>query len=225
MILFAALLISYLLGAIPSGFILGKLIRKIDIRDHGSKNIGATNVLRILGVVPGIISLVFDFFKGFLALEIGRYLLLRSCKTTILGCNPCFNYSNPQIFQFSLVAIGIVAIIGHIYPIFLNFKGGKGMATGGGVFVNLLPIPSIIAFCVFILVAAISKYISLASLSAIITFFIVELIRNIPGFQEYPLLILTTLIAALIIFRHKENISRLRRGEEHKITFRKKTKE
>jgi len=225
MILLAALVISYLLGAIPSGFILGKLIKKIDIRDHGSKNIGATNVLRTLGVVPGIISLVFDFFKGFLAIEIGRYLLELSCNNTIFGFNPCLDYSNPQIYQFALVAIGIVAIVGHIYPVFLKFKGGKGMATGAGVFVNLLPIPSIIAFCMFMLVAAISKYISLASISAVVTFFVVELVRNIPNFREYPLLILTTLIAVLIIFRHKDNISRLKQGTESKISFKRKTEE
>ncbi len=223
MIVLIALLIAYFLGAIPSGFILGKLIKKIDIRDHGSKNIGATNVLRTLGVIPGIISLVFDFFKGFIALEIGRYLLSRSCTGTIFGVKPCLDYSNPQVYQFALVAIGIVAIVGHIFPIFLTFKGGKGMATGAGVFVNLLPIPSIIAFCVFMLIAAATKYISLASITAVITFVVVEVIRNIPHFSEYPFLILTVLIAVLIIYRHKENITRLKNGEESKISFKSKS--
>ena len=222
MILFFALLISYLFGTIPSGFILGKLIKKIDIREHGSKNIGATNVLRTLGVIPGIISLIFDFFKGFFAVEIGRLLLAQSCEHTILGFNSCLDYTNPQTYQIAIVAIGLVAIIGHIYPVFLRFKGGKGMATGAGVLINLLPIPSLIALGVFLLIAALFRYISLASLFAVLTFWIVEIIRNIPDFQEIPLLVLTTFTAALIIYRHKENISRLRKGEESKVSFRKK---
>lgn len=222
MILFFALLISYFLGAIPSGFILGKIIKKIDIREHGSKSTGATNVLRTLGIVPGIISLIFDFLKGFFAVEIGKLLLAQSCDHTIFRCNPCLDYTNPQTYQIAIVAIGLVAIIGHVYPVFLRFKGGKGIATGGGVLMSLLPIPLLISAGVFIVIAALSRYISLASLCAVFCFWIVELIRNIPHFQEIPLLILTTCIAILIIYRHKENISRLRKGEESKVSFRKK---
>ncbi len=220
MILFVALLISYFLGAIPSGFILGKILKKIDIREHGSKNIGATNVLRTLGVVPGIISLIFDFFKGFFAVEIGRLLLSRSCEHTIFGFNPCLEYTNPQTYQIAIVAIGLAAIIGHIFPVFLKFKGGKGMATGAGVLMNLLPIPLLIAIGVFLVIAALSRYISLASLCAVLSFWIVEFVRNIPHFNEIPLLVLTTCITILIIYRHKENIVRLRKGEESKISFR-----
>ncbi|HHE39917.1 MAG TPA: glycerol-3-phosphate acyltransferase, partial [Candidatus Cloacimonetes bacterium] len=175
-----------------------------------------------LGVIPGIISLIFDFFKGFFAVEIGRLLLAQSCEHTILGFNPCLDYTNPQTYPIAIVAIGLVAIIGHIYPVFLRFKGGKGMATGAGVLINLLPIPSLIALGVFLLIAALFRYISLASLFAVLTFWIVEIIRNIPDFQEIPLLVLTTFTAALIIYRHKENISRLRKGEESKVSFRKK---
>ncbi len=220
MILFVALLISYFLGAIPSGFILGKILKKIDIREHGSKNIGATNVLRTLGVLPGIISLIFDFFKGFFAVEIGRLLLAQSCEHTIFGFKPYLDYTNPQTYQIAIVAIGLVAIIGHIYPVFLKFKGGKGMATGAGVLMNLLPIPLLIAIGVFLVIAALSRYISLASLCAVLSFWIVELIRNIPNFNEIPLFVLTTCITVLIIYRHKENIIRLRKGEESKISFR-----
>ncbi len=222
MILLLALLISYFLGAIPSGFILGKILKKIDIREHGSKSIGATNVLRTLGVVPGIISLIFDFLKGFFAVEIGRLLLAQSCEHTIFGFKPCFDYTNPQTYQIAIVAIGLAAIIGHIYPVFLRFKGGKGMATGAGVYINLLPIPFLIALSGFLIIAALFRYISLASLFAVIVFWIVEIIRNIPDFQEIPLLVLTTFTAALIIFRHKENIARLRKGEESKVSFRKR---
>ncbi|MBN2018061.1 MAG: glycerol-3-phosphate 1-O-acyltransferase PlsY [Candidatus Cloacimonetes bacterium] len=222
MILIISLLIAYFLGAIPSGFILGKLLKKIDIREHGSKNIGATNVLRTLGVIPGIVSLIFDFFKGFFAVEIGRILLSQSCEHTIFGFNPCLDYTNPQTYQIVIVAIGLAAIIGHIYPVFLKFRGGKGMATGAGVYMNLLPIPSLIAVGVFLMVAALFRYVSLASLTATLSFIIVEVVRNIPDFNEIPLLILTICTAILIIYRHKENISRLRNGKESKISFRKK---
>jgi len=222
MILLIALLISYFLGAIPSGFILGKILKKIDIREHGSKSIGATNVLRTLGVVPGIISLIFDFFKGFFAVEIGRLLLSQSCEHTILGFNPCFDYTNPQTYQIAIVAIGLVAIIGHIYPVFLRFKGGKGMATGAGVYINLLPIPSLIAVGAFLIIVALFRYVSLASVVAVLVFWVAEIIRNIPNFDEIPLFVLTTFTALLIIYRHKENIGRLRKGEESKISFRRK---
>ncbi len=222
MILLIALLISYFLGAIPSGFILGKILKKIDIREHGSKSIGATNVLRTLGVVPGIISLIFDFFKGFFAVEIGRLLLAQSSEHTILGFNPCFDYTNPQTYQIAIVVIGLAAIIGHIYPVFLRFKGGKGMATGAGVYINLLPIPSLIAVGAFLIIVALFRYVSLASVVAVLVFWVVEIIHNIPNFDEIPLFVLTTFTALLIIYRHKENIGRLRKGEESKISFRRK---
>jgi len=200
-------LIAYFFGAIPSGFVLGKLIRGIDIRKHGSKNIGATNTFRVLGIFPGIISFIFDFTKGFLSVQIGRWLLAE-------------NYSpGSEIFQIIIVTIGFCAIIGHIFPIYLKFKGGKGVATGAGIFVNLMPIAFLYAFVVFLLTFFISRYVSLSSIFAVICFFCVELITNIPKFNQIPYLVLTLIIMLLIIFRHKKNIKRLLNGSESRIKF------
>lgn len=213
-----AILIAYFLGSIPSGFILVKIFKGIDIRQYGSKNIGATNVIRVIGVIPGIISFIFDFLKGFFAVQIGRWLLESSTNisnTQIL--NVLNNIEATQTFQILIIIVGISVILGHIFPIFLHFKGGKGVATGAGAFINIAPIPVVYALISFVIILIIFRYVSLASMIAVITFFISELIRNIPKFNELPFLILAALIMILIIFRHKENIKRLKNGKEKKL--------
>ena len=196
-----SIIIAYLLGSIPGGFIIGKLIKGIDIREYGSKNIGATNVVRTLGIVPGIIAFVVDFFKGFFAVQIGRWLL----------------ESQSSSFQTFIACVGIAAILGHILPIFLHFKGGKGVATGAGVFVNIIPYPVLFAAIAFAIILLIFRIVSLASMIAVVTLFVSELIINIPDFQEIPFLILTSIIMILIITRHKANIKRLKNGKEKKL--------
>ncbi len=213
-----SIIIAYLLGSIPFGFLIGRLIKGIDVRKYGSKNIGATNVIRVIGVIPGIISFILDFFKGFFAVQIGRWLLESSANifnTTIL--NVLNNIEATQTFQILIIIIGVSVILGHIFPIFLHFKGGKGVATGAGVFVNIAPIPVVYALISFVIILIIFRYVSLASMIAVVTFFISELIRNIPKFNELPFLILTAFIMILIIFRHKENIKRLKNGKEKKL--------
>jgi len=194
---------AYLLGAIPSGFILGKL-QNVDIREHGSKNIGATNTFRVLGPMPGIISLLFDIAKGFFAVYFARMLL--------------FGYAG-TILQLLLALTGLLAIMGHVFSIFLKFKGGKGVATGAGVFLNILPIPSLAALIIFIITLIISRYVSLASILAIVSFFIIELILNLPEFNEFTYLIFSFIIMILILVRHKENIKRLKQGNENKLNL------
>jgi glycerol-3-phosphate acyltransferase PlsY len=196
-----SIIIAYLLGSIPSGFILGKTFKGIDIREYGSKNIGATNVIRVIGVIPGIISFILDFFKGFFAVQIGRWLL----------------ESQSSSFQILIACVGIAAILGHILPIFLHFKGGKGVATGAGVFVNIIPYPTLFATIAFAIILLIFRIVSLASLIAVITLFVSEMIMNIPEFQEIPFLILTGIMMFLIIIRHKANIKRLKNGREKKL--------
>ncbi|MBC8525921.1 MAG: glycerol-3-phosphate 1-O-acyltransferase PlsY [Candidatus Cloacimonetes bacterium] len=213
-----AIIIAYLLGAIPSGFILGKILKKIDIRNYGSKNIGATNVFRVIGVIPGIISLIFDFLKGFFAVQIGRCIL--ESPTNIFNIsilNVFNNIKGTQTFQILIIIVGISVVLGHIFPIFLKFKGGKGVATGAGAFINIIPVPVIYALIPFVIILIIFRYVSLASMIAVITFFGTELIKNIPNFDELPFLILTAFIMILIIFRHKENIKRLMNGKEKKL--------
>jgi glycerol-3-phosphate acyltransferase PlsY len=196
-------LLCYLLGSIPSGFIIGKLIKGIDIREHGSKNVGATNALRVLGTKLGIVTLVIDILKGVAAIQIVKIMI-----------------SEPS--DLLLILGGLSAIIGHIFTIFLRFKGGKGVATSAGVFVGLIPLPFAIALGVFIVTVAVSKYVSLGSIMAAITLFVVQLIQNLQsGFEKIEILILVFVVSIFIIFKHKANIKRLRDGNENKLHFNK----
>lgn len=198
-----SLLLCYLLGSIPSGFIIGKLVKGIDIREHGSKNVGATNALRVLGTKLGIITLVIDIFKGFAAIQLVKIII-------------------PEANVLLLILGGLSAIIGHIFTIFLKFKGGKGVATSAGVFVGLTPFPFVIALGIFIITVAISKYVSLGSIMAALTLSIVQLIQNLQsGFEKIEILVLVFVVSIFIIYKHKANIKRLRDGNENKLRFRK----
>ena len=204
MIIIIALLAAYVLGSIPTSYIMGKLIKGIDIRDFGSGNVGATNALRILGTKVGVFTLIIDMGKGFLAVSIARLII-------------------PEPTDLIIILTGLFAIIGHIYTIFLKFKGGKGVATSAGVFIALVPIPIAIALFVFIIAVWITKFVSLGSILAALTLFIAELVINIlNSFAELEILIFTFIIAFFIIFRHKANIQRLINGNENKISFKKK---
>jgi glycerol-3-phosphate acyltransferase PlsY len=197
------LIIAYLLGSIPTSYLMGRILKKIDIRKFGSGNIGATNAFRVLGVKVGILTLIIDVAKGFFAIQLGKYIL-----------------ENPD--DLFLIFIGLAVILGHIFTIFLKFKGGKGVATSAGVFIALIPIPVFITLVVFILTVWISKYVSLGSLLAALTLFITELIININNsFAEIEILILIFIITVFIIIRHRENIKRILKGNENKIKFKK----
>jgi len=199
-----AVLIAYILGSFPTSFIMGKLVKGIDIRDFGSGNVGATNALRILGTKYGVSALVIDMLKGFIAIFIGKLLI-----------------NEPA--NLILILIGLAAILGHIFTIFLKFKGGKGVATSAGVFLALTPIAFSIAFLVFILIVAISKYVSLGSIIASIVLLVAEIIINLQNsFADIEVLIMTVVIAFFVIIRHKANIIRLKNGNENKISFKKK---
>ena len=198
------LFIAYILGSIPTSYIMGKLIKGIDIRDFGSGNVGATNALRILGTKVGVFTLIMDIGKGFLAVNIARMII-----------------SEPT--DLILILTGLFAIIGHIFTIFLKFKGGKGVATSAGVFIALVPIPVALALFVFLFTVWLSKFVSLGSILAALTLFVSELIINIwLSFAELEILIFTFIIALFIIIRHKANIQRLINGNENKISFNKK---
>ena len=195
-------ILSYLLGSIPTSFLMGKLMKGIDIRDYGSGNVGATNALRVLGTKIGIITLLIDIGKGFFAVQIGKQLV-----------------SEPT--NLFLIGTGLLAIIGHIFTIFLKFKGGKGVATSAGVFIALSPLPVAIALIVFVVTVWISKYVSLGSMLAAFVFFLVELIVNVKNrFADVELLIFIFLIMLFIIIRHKTNIKRIIDGNENRISFR-----
>lgn len=183
---------SYLLGAIPNGLIWGKLIWQTDLREHGSHNIGATNAWRTLGKSAGFLIFALDFLKGFLSVYIANILV-----------------GTP----LSMVLAGVLAIVGHSCSIFLKFKGGKGVATGLGVIVMLMPLEALAIFLVWLIIVKISGYVSLGS---VIAAALVPLLFYMGG---YPLefIIFGVLAAVLIIVRHHANIVRLLNGTESKI--------
>ena len=190
------------MGSIPTSYILGKKIKKLDIREYGSGNVGATNALRVLGTKYGVIALILDMAKGAIPVFVGKYL----------------GFSDPW-----LIALALTAILGHIFTIFLNFKGGKGVATSAGVFIALTPLSVGIALVVFIITVWLTRYVSLGSILAALTLFVSELIINIQnGFQSKEILVLVFVIATFIIVKHKSNIQRLLAGNENKLSFKKK---
>lgn len=180
---------AYLIGAIPSGLIVGKLFYKVDLRHVGSCNIGATNAYRILGKKAAIIVFLMDFFKG-----LGPVYL-----------------ASPD--SYLMTVCGIFGLIGHMWPIYIGFKGGRGVATGLGVFAALSPIAAFTAICVWVLVVMWKRIVSLASIVAAPVLPLVSFMLHEPKIYTY----LGSIGAMLVIFRHKDNIKRLYRGEEAQI--------
>jgi len=191
------LAISYLAGSIPSAYIAGKL-NGVDLRQHGSGNLGATNVVRVLGAKIGAVVFAADVLKGFLPV----YFLPRYAETLVPGT--------------WALAFGVAAIVGHVKPIFLLWRGGgKGVATAAGVFAALAPVASLVTFAVWLLVFLATKYVSLASLVGAITLptAILILTRD----PSSAIFIASLFIAAFVVWTHRANIGRLRRGEEHRF--------
>lgn len=192
-----AVLLSYLSGSIPFAAIAGKL-RGVDLRKHGSGNLGATNVFRVLGWKIGVLVFLADALKGALPVY---YLPPRIV--------------SPRDPILWAIACGVAAIAGHVRPIFLKLrKGGKGVATAAGVFFALAPIPMAVTFVVFVVVVLATGYVSLGSMiSAVVlpTFLLVTL-----GLRS-PLFVVSAVIALFVFWTHRSNIGRLRRGEEHRF--------
>ena len=202
MVLFVAgLIVSYLIGSIPTSYIVGMKGRGVDLRQCGSGNLGATNAFRVLGWKMGLLVLVLDMLKGFLPTFFLPLLIVRGKG---IGLAP---------HNLSLL-FGLAAITGHVFTIFMRFKGGKGVATSMGVFLALTPIPFAITLIVSLGIVKVSRYVSLGSLiGAILLPLLVYILQ-----PERPLLfIITAVVGLLVIVRHRANISRLIRGEEHKI--------
>ena len=186
---------AYLIGSIPFGYLFSRLFKGIDIREFGSHNIGATNVLRVVGPFPGFLTLLFDIGKG---------------ATVVLLAKKYF----PSIIFLPIIA-GVCAICGHNFSIFLKGKGGKGVATGFGVLVALAPFVSLLTFLVWLFVVLISKYISLASLISAFAFPFLLWLKK----AEPSLIILGILVFILVAIRHWENIKRLIKKTESKVNI------
>ncbi len=205
------IIFSYLLGSIPTSIIAGKLLKGIDIRQHGSGNAGATNVFRVLGWKAGLVVLIIDMLKG----------LIPTVWVSQLGIESGLGWN---VINYQIIA-GFSAMFGHIWTIFAKFKGGKGVGTGAGMLIGLAPFAVLICLIVFIAVVAATRFVSLGSILASITFTAVIFVQKLVLGQPVPneLMIFSLLIPTLIIFTHRANIQRLLKGEESKISFSKST--
>ncbi len=222
LVIAVALAISYVLGSIPTGLWLGKALRGIDIREHGSKNIGATNTLRVMGKVWGTAALLGDMLKGIFPVVLGMNLYYRAMHFAILALiaegaerENFEQLVEQQVFpmEYLPLACGIAAILGHSFSIFLRFTGGKGVATSAGVFLALLPLPTLIAAVVFGVTVWRSRMVSLGSILAAITLSVAAFF--VPA--SLVLRVIVVLVAALVIWKHRANIGRIARGEENKF--------
>ncbi|WP_236870292.1 glycerol-3-phosphate 1-O-acyltransferase PlsY [Candidatus Bandiella numerosa] len=189
---FFLLLISYLLGSIPSGLILSRILKKGDIRKSGSGNIGATNALRVGGRLLGALTLIFDLLKGLIAVIIAI------------------------VFEQKFIAVyGFVCILGHIFPVWLKFKGGKGVATVLGVILGLNPLVGLAMAIIWVITFICFKISSVASLTSLFLATFALIITD----TNYGNSIFIILILTLIVYKHKDNMIRLYRGEESKISL------
>lgn len=224
-------LLAFLLGSIPFGLLIAKA-KGIDIRQHGSGNIGATNVFRIIGKKYGIGCFLLDALKGFIPVVIAISVIQFEGMKNPMIVNALARYAHDfsmptaQIFQ---VLTGFCAVLGHNYTPWAGFKGGKGIATSAGVFVALMPAAIVILIVIWALVFLISRYVSLASIAAAAALPLVTLwgswfhgkIQN--GTWNKPLFVFTVILAVLAIWKHRSNIVRLRNGTEHRFTRKQKS--
>ncbi|EIJ77993.1 putative glycerol-3-phosphate acyltransferase PlsY [Bacillus methanolicus PB1] len=183
-------ILAYLLGSIPSGLIVGKVFYRIDIREHGSGNLGGTNTFRTLGVKAGLAVTIADILKGTLAASL------------------------PHIFgsDFHVLAAGVFAVIGHMYPVFAGLRGGKAVATSGGVLLFYAPIMFLIILAAFFISLFMTKYVSLSSMIAAVTAIIYSFIDG-----DIPLIIVVMILSSFVFYRHRANIKRIMNKTEPKV--------
>ena len=206
----AIMVAAYLLGSIPSAVWIGKKYYGIDIREHGSKNAGTTNMLRVLGKRAALPVFIIDYFKGFLAVTL----------TSLMRYDDAID--NNTIINLRIIATFFV-VLGHIFPIFAGFKGGKGVATLLGAGTGIYPPVLILSFAVWCVVFAIWHFVSLASMVAgcsypifVFIFSTMTYDENAP-FDNVPFIVFSWVVAVLLIWTHRKNITRLREGTESKI--------
>ncbi|MFC1588378.1 glycerol-3-phosphate 1-O-acyltransferase PlsY [Planctomycetota bacterium] len=204
----ALILLCYLLGAIPFGLMFGLWVRGVDIRKYGSGNLGATNAGRVLGKKTGFFILFLDILKGFAPI-----FTLNLLSEHILTGHISMSESN------LLVLCAAAAILGHMFPVYLKFKGGKGVATGIGVILAFEAVPGFCAIIIFILVLAVTRYVSLGSIAGVMTVPVVSfMVYAEPLDAALPITIFNLLIAIFVIVKHRDNIVRLLQGKEAKVT-------
>ena len=218
MLFVALVLIGFFVGGIPFGLIISKIYKK-DPRKIGSGNIGATNVLRTVGIIPGVITLILDFLKGLFMVLVAKFMI---------------NHISVDNFDFYYEwlpsAVALATILGHIFSPYLKFKGGKGVATSLGTVVVLTPLFSLLGLFVFVLIVIIFRYVSLGSIFSalvilitmtVIKYFKIDLIGDLSSQITYGLWFYIVIITFFIIFAHRKNIKRLFKGEENKFSWKK----
>lgn len=207
--LLAAFLASYLLGSIPTALIVGRVIGGVDIREHGSGNAGATNVYRLYGFKPYIVTLTIDMFKGYSAV-------------VFVATYGAGFFTNER----TAIYCGVVVVIGHIWTVFAGFRGGKGVATAGGVFFGLAPWVALGAVVIYLAVTLTTKYVAIGSMTAALGAPAILFGQDALSGQRSPaeLYVVAFAFAILLVFTHRENIKRLMKGEETKTDFLEKFK-
>lgn len=199
---------AYLIGSINFAVIFTEIFLKRDVRKMGSGNAGATNVLRSAGIIPGLLTFIFDALKGFVAVSIGYKFF------EYIFVNNGDNWANPV---YGAYLCGLACMIGHVLPIFFGFKGGKGVATSVGIFAICSPIAIISGLVVFAITLSITKIVSLSSLLATLVVVVGAIVFYNDSASIVPQIILTLLMGFIVVFKHKDNIKRLIEGTESKI--------
>ncbi len=199
-----AILAAYLLGSLSTAVWISKVFYGLDIRDYGSGNAGATNVFRVLGKKAGIPTMIIDMAKGWAAIKIALFF----SGTLIIGSNAYINFQ---------LALGAAAVLGHLFPIYANFKGGKGVATLFGIGIAIHPLATLLAFAIFIIVLLTTRYVSLGSMIAGIMFpvFVILVFKT----TALSLILFSIFVAIALIFTHRKNIIRLLKKEESKANI------
>ncbi len=201
--------LAYLLGSIPSAVWYGKIFHKIDVRQHGSGNAGATNTLRTLGNKAGFIVFFLDFLKGFIATKLPALTFLKDTNDV----SELFNYQ---------ILFGVLAVVGHVFPVFAGFKGGKGVAVLFAVLFAMDIRVALICLAVFILLVWITRYISVGSMAGALTSPIA--VGYFYGLDQFGFLAFCSVIAIAVVYLHRPNIKRLLAGNENRFSFKSKTK-
>lgn len=200
MIIIILLLLAYIIGSIPSGLWIGKLFYNTDIREHGSGNLGGTNTFRTLGKKAGLIVTIMDILKGTAA--------------TLLGYLAVFEAANVHP-----LILGIIAVIGHMFPVFARFKGGKAVATSGGILLAYNWPLFVLLILGFFIILKITKMVSLTSMILAIIALIYSIVYYFIAEKDWPLIAMLLLIAVFIFYRHRTNIQRIKNGTEPKVKW------
>lgn len=204
-----SVLVAYLLGSISFAVIFTKIFVKTDVRESGSGNAGTTNVMRVGGFLPGMLTFLCDALKGFVACFVGKTVFfhaLASEEWAVYGAFIC----------------GVACMLGHVFPIFFQFKGGKGIATSVGIFAVCCPIAIIIGLTVFAICVLSTKIVSLSSMIATVTVVSLTIVFNNQSAEFLPQALLALTMGIIVVLKHKENIKKLINGTEKKLTVRRK---